>query len=237
MTTTTDLINANGRAEEPEAAREGEPGTSMTGGESTPDTAGESASGQTGQSRANNGKRSNWTVSAKADMQHRTITWTVRGSDEPPLVLDLSKVSDANRLRAEYHGFTQRVSDAAAMARDTKTGKSATPAQKRMAMARLVEHLNSGAVEWSPARAEGAGRTVKEHPNAELLRIALGIFDPEKSPETIAQFVSERSAAQITALVLSERLKDAMELAREQLREREAALAGDVDAEELLRGL
>lgn len=179
------------------------------------------------------GKRANWTIAHKIDGQ--LVRFSVKDAGE--LVLDVAKVNAANRARAEMHGFVQRISDAAAMARDSKTGASATPQQKYEAMKRLVEHYVSGAEDWSPARdTAGVGRP-RSNPSAELLKIALRIFNPEKSEETIAQFVKERNAAQVTALLLSEQLKDAVELAREQQRQSEAKLAEGVNAEELLSGL
>lgn len=215
MTTTTDLIKANGEGGEAPPAPEGTGTPALTG------------------------KRANWTIAHTVDFASMTITWQVKGAGA--LSLDVSKVNQANRERAMLHGFVQRVSDAAAMSRDTKTGKSATPQEKYEAMQRLVEHYASGAEGWSPVRegsGAGAGRkAAKEHPQAELLRMALLIHSPEKGAETIAKFVSERSAAQITALVLSEQLKAAVELAKEQLREREQKAAEGVNAEELLSGL
>lgn len=180
------------------------------------------------------GKRANWTIAHKIEGQ--LVKFAVKGAGE--LVLDVAKVHAANRARAELHGFVQRISDAAAMARDSKTGASATPQEKFTAMQRLVEHYMGGAEEWSPARStEGVGRPKAENPSARLLRAALKIHAPSKDEATIAAFVKERTAAQITALLLSEQLKEAVELAREQLAEEDKKAAEGVNAEELLSGL
>ena len=180
------------------------------------------------------GKRANWTIAHKIEGQ--LVRFSVKGAGE--LTLDVAKVHAANRARAEMHGFVQRISDAAAMARDSKTGASATPQQKFDAMQRLVEHYMSGAEEWSPARSvDGVGRPKSENPSARLLRVALKLFNPSKDEAVIAQFVKERNAAQITALLLSEQLKEAVELAREQLASEDAKMAEGVNAEELLSGL
>lgn len=182
------------------------------------------------------GKRANWTIAHKAEGE--TIMFSVKGAGN--LFLDMRKVHEANRKRAAIHGLVQRVSDAAAMARDSKTGASATPQQKFEAMKRLVEHYMTGSEEWSPARStEGVGRPKAENHNARLLRVALKIFNPQKDEATIEKFVKERNAAQITALVLSEQLKEAVELAREQLREEDAKAAEveGVDVEAMLGGL
>lgn len=179
------------------------------------------------------GKRANWTIAH--EVQGTMIRWQVKGAGT--LALDLSKCSEKVRERAAVHGMVQRVSDAAAMARNSKTGASASPQEKFEAMSRLVEHYQSGAEGWSPTRAEGGARGVKVNPQKALLVRALSIHAPEKGAEVIEKFVSERNAAQITALLLSEQLKEAVELAREQLREEEKKIAEGVDALELLKGL
>lgn len=185
------------------------------------------------------GKRANWTIAhtlQKTAEGGDLIRFAIKGAGE--LELELSKVSAANRSRAAIHGFVQRISDAAAMARDSKTGASATPQEKFEAMKRLVEHYMGGSEDWSPARSvEGVGRPKSENPQARLLRVALSLFNPEKSAETIAEFVKARSAAQITALLLSEQLKTSVELAKEQLEQEDKKAAEGVNAEELLSGL
>lgn len=180
------------------------------------------------------GKRANWTIAHK--IEGEVITFTVKGAGT--LTLDMQRVSEVNRKRAALHGMVQRVSDAAAMARDSKTGASATPEAKFARMRGLVEHYVSGAEGWSPARStEGVGRPRAGNVNAELLVAALRLFNTEKSEETVREFVKGLGATQITALLLSEQLKDAVELAREQQREQEAREAAGVNAEELLSGL
>lgn len=179
------------------------------------------------------GKRANWTIAHK--IEGTKITWNVK--DAGALVLDLAAVAQANKERAMGHGFVQRVSDAAAMARDSKTGKSATPQQKFEAMKRLVEHYMSGSEEWSPARAtEGVGRPRVDR-DKELLAMALGIFQPQKDAGTIAQFVQGLKKEQVTALLVSEQLGESVALAREEMEKESREAAKGVDAEELLKGL
>lgn len=186
-----------------------------------------------GEKLALTGKRANWTIAHKIEGQ--LVKFAVKGAGD--LVLDLAKVNSANRARAELHGFVQRISDAAAMARDSKTGASATPQQKFEAMKRLVEHYESGSEEWSPARStEGVGRP-KVDRDKELLAVALGIHAKDKDPGTIAQFVQGLKKEQVTALLVSEQLKEAVQLAREEMDKEAQKAAAGVDAEELLKGL
>lgn len=61
------------------------------------------------------------------------------------------------RARAELHGWKQRISDKAALSRDPKTGKSATPEQKFAAVRAIIEHYESGADKWEMERVGGNG--------------------------------------------------------------------------------
>lgn len=178
------------------------------------------------------GKRANWTIAHK--IEGESIMWQVKGAGN--LVLDTRKLSEQNRLKAMLHGMVQRVSDAAAMARDPKTGASATAQEKFEAMKKLVEHYQSGSGEWSPARVIGE-RVLRVNPQVEVLIRALRIHSPSKDQETVEKFVKGLTQAQVSALVVSEQLKEAVELAREELREKERASAAGVDAQELLKGL
>lgn len=179
------------------------------------------------------GKRANWTIAHKIEGQ--LVRFSVKGAGE--LVLDVAKVHAANRARAEMHGFVQRISDAAAMARDSKTGASATPQEKYEAMKRLVEHYQGGSEDWSPARSvDGVGRPRVDR-DKELLAMALGVHSPTKDAGVIAQFVQGLKKEQVTALLVSEQLKEAVMVAREEMDKEAKKGAEGVDAEELLKGL
>lgn len=75
------------------------------------------------------------------------LVLSVKG--QPLLVFHPDKASAANRARAELHGWTQRISDAAAL------DKGATAADKHAAMAELVAYYEGGEVDW--ARKGGGG--------------------------------------------------------------------------------
>lgn len=104
--------------------------------------------------------KSNTVTTTTVDATGRVITFTVRGAGpegkDASFEVDVSTLSEANRNRALLHGITQRISDRAAMARNTTTGKAASPADKFQAMKSLADHYTSGAADWSPARADGA---------------------------------------------------------------------------------
>ncbi len=49
-------------------------------------------------------------------------------------------------------GWSRKISNEAAMSRDVATGLPATNEDKLAAMRVMIEHLESGTAEWSPAR-------------------------------------------------------------------------------------
>lgn len=117
------------------------------------------------------------------------------------LVLDLSKVHAENAARALSHGFIQRVADAAAISRDTKTGKSASPRDKFEAMEELVNHYNSGSAEWRLARAEGSGF------GRSYLLLALCELYPNKTRDELDTWLKAKTAEQRRGLEMEESIK------------------------------
>jgi hypothetical protein len=78
----------------------------------------------------------------------RDMVFMAAGNDES-ITLLVSRLIDLTPMRelaltALYHGFRQKVSDAAAIPCDKKTGKPATPKEKFDAMATIVRSLNDG---------------------------------------------------------------------------------------------
>ena len=78
-----------------------------------------------------------------------TITFQVLGAGS--VTLDLEKTSEDSRQSALYNGFKQAGGDKAAIPRDTKTGLSATPAEKFARVKAWVDNLNGGG-SWLMAR-------------------------------------------------------------------------------------
>lgn len=76
------------------------------------------------------------------------------------VTFDPSKADKALRQRAEMHGWTQRLVDAAAMSRDDVTGQPATPADKFEAIKGLADHYMSGTPDWSRKSAGGFGKSI-----------------------------------------------------------------------------
>jgi hypothetical protein len=135
------------------------------------------------------------------------------------LMFDRSAAHAALRDRAEQHGWTQRIVDAAAISADPKTGK-VDPLAKYEAMEKVIKHYESGSADWRLATSAGAGEGTM------LLR-ALCMVKPEKSEEQIRKFLDSRTAEQLKTI---RKLKEVVQ-AMNQLR---LEAAGDQGVEEAL---
>lgn len=150
--------------------------------------------------------RSNSVIRVEPDMAGRKLN--IHVFQQGTLTLDLTQVAQANLDRATFHGFKQRIPDAAAIARDEGTGVSATPAEKFAAMKRLVEHYNSGAEGWAlTERAAGEGT---------LLFQAIMRDSPEKDEKAVREFVVALSKGKRDAMLNSERLKEHVAAIRQE---------------------
>lgn len=145
--------------------------------------------------------------------------------DAGETTLDLWKVHSGVKERAMLHGLIQRVSDRAAISRNTETGKSATAGEKLNAMAMLVQHYNAGNEAWNLAGTGGG-------PSAEftLLLDALCEVYAAKPREELGKWLKARSASERASLMESKQLKPIVERLRAQS-------AKGVDVDELLSGL
>lgn len=101
--------------------------------------------------RSNSQSTATW-VNGKLHFQFR---------DNAVIAFNPALVSQANRARAELHGWEARLRDSMAL------GKGATPAEMKAALRRLIDHYQGGATEWSPA-------TIRNTPpDAETVALAL----------------------------------------------------------------
>lgn len=166
--------------------------------------------------------KSNSVITTK--VEGGVITFQVKDAGE--LLLDTSRVSESNRSRAMLHGFVQRVSDRAAISRNTETGLPATPSEKLAAMKELVEFYETGTEQWAMTRSGGGGVQL----DTQLLVKALGEIYPERTEEQLSAWVRKRSSAERVALLMSEKVKPIVERLRE-------GLGKGVDSEGLLAEL
>lgn len=150
--------------------------------------------------------KSNSVITHAVTTDWDNITFSVKNAGE--IVLDLEKVNPKLHKMAVVHGFIQRISDAAAIPRDTVTGKSATPQEKFDAMAKLVAHYESGTPEWSRVRESGEGNS------GGLLLAALTQLSPTKSKDEIRSWMKSQTRAQLDALRDTDRVKKVIDSLR-----------------------
>jgi hypothetical protein len=130
-----------------------------------------------------NGKKSNSVITT--ELKGNVLSFNVLGAGK--LDLDLDRLGAAVKMRAVMHGMKQRVSDAAAIPRNTETGLAASPAEKFEAMKALVDHYMSGTNEWSPVRTTGGGAKKDEGLTLAAMRRVWPDRDAEATVEAIAQ--------------------------------------------------
>lgn len=86
------------------------------------------------------------TINVTHDAAAGTIVWTVPGQE--PVILTLAALHPDFLLAAAVSRLKDRGTDRAALPRDPATGASATPEEKRAAIAEWVNHAMSGTTEW-----------------------------------------------------------------------------------------
>lgn len=153
-------------------------------------------------------------------VEGQTILFTV--ADVGTLKLNIGAVHVNNVQQATVHGFIQRISDAAAIPRNTETGQSATPQEKFDAMARLVGHYESGSSDW---RILGAGGGLAR--TGGYLFAALSELFPTKSADEVRAWMKSKSKDELTALRTKGRAADI-------IRRMEAERSAGVDVDGLL---
>lgn len=150
--------------------------------------------------------KSNSVLTHALNPETKQLTFKVAGAGE--VVLNLSAVSERNRERATLHGLVQRISDAAAISRNTLTGKPAEPKEKFAAISELVEWFNSGAEEWRLPRSEGSGQ------GRGFLLNALCELYANKSREELGVWLKGRSEVEKKALENDPRIKPKIDAQR-----------------------
>jgi hypothetical protein len=153
----------------------------------------------------------------------------------PSFTFDPEKASATNRARAIKMGFKQRISNAAALSRDTETGESASSEEKRANMLRMAEHLESGSDEWELRVSVGPK---KDDPG--LLRAAIMRATGKDEAGVAALIVAtmaKRGVDETAALKVWQDAKQVITAKAEIIAERAAAKAAaskGQDADDLL---
>lgn len=136
-------------------------------------------------------------VAVTQSAESAVITVTVKGGNEDGtdfvITFDPTKAHANNRTYAEFHGWKARIVDTAAMSRDTKTGASATPARKAVAIQALVAHYESGSDKWS--RVSEGGPT-----GGFLFEALCKVYGHMKAPSEIREWLNTLDDKQQSAL-------------------------------------
>lgn len=149
--------------------------------------------------------KSNSVINTQVNASIRTIEFSVVGAGS--VTLHLERVSAANLDYAAFHGFKQRISDAAALSRDlvkqpdgSMKELNATPANKLSAMTDLVRWYESGTSDWSQKRQPGTSQIG-------LLWRAVCELKPERSPDSIRESLASLKADETRALATNPKIK------------------------------
>lgn len=144
--------------------------------------------------------------------------------DGRTLDLDLSKLNDAVRNAAIVHGLKQKLVDAAAIARDTVTGRSATINDKYQAVREVFDRITSPTGTWNKQREAGTGGS-----GGLLVSALMHLTGKDKSE--IATFLAAKSNEEKAALRKNQKVAAIIaEIQAENA-------SGDIDTDALLGGL
>lgn len=160
------------------------------------------------------------TISATIDQKAGTLSIQVLGY--PAMHLSQGECSQEIETMALLHGFKQKIVDAAAIARNPDTGRSATVADKYAAMREVYDRLLSS--EWNKVRGDGSTGS------GGLLFRALCIAYDRKDPSDIKAFLDGKTKAEQAALRKNPKIAAIIDTLREED-------AGDVDTDEMLNEL
>lgn len=176
----------------------------------------------------NTKRKTNSIVTSRVD-DEGVITIDVIGADS--VVFDPRKVDPAMRVRAERHGWLQRLMDGAALSRDPDTGRPATPAAKQARIQSIADHYLNGATDWNM---RGIGGGAKASESAIILRALANVADVSvESMKARVDGLAERRGKKLAALlrIMANRADIAAEVARLKS---DAAKATGIDADELI---
>lgn len=127
--------------------------------------------------------------------------------------------------QAVMHGLKQKLVDAAAISRNTDTGRAASIDDKYAAVKEVYDRLLAG--EWNKRR-EGAGTGA----GGLLFRALCRMYAGKKSADDIKAFLEAKTDAEKAALRKNARVAAIIEEIRA-----ESVRPGDVDSDDILAGL
>jgi hypothetical protein len=130
-----------------------------------------------------------------ADIFGTTLTLTFSNGAE--IVLDSAKLSPEMQQQAMLHGLKQKLVDAAAIARNVDTGRSATVEDKYNAVRKVYARLTSDTPAWNEGRG-AAGESVTAGGGAILVRALIKMTGKDEA--YVKDFLSAKTKEQRAAL-------------------------------------
>lgn len=141
---------------------------------------------------------------------------TIRAAELAPTIV----------AQALMHGLKQKLVDAAAISRNTETGRAASVEDKYNAVKEVYDRLLSG--EWNKRREGGAGSVS----GGLLFRALCRMYDGKRTPDEVKEFLDAKTDAEKAALRKNAKVAAVIEEIRA-----ESVKDGGADADELLAGL
>lgn len=146
-------------------------------------------------------------------------------SNGKSIVVPMGALSPEIVTQAAMHGLKQKLVDAAAISRDTATGKAATIDTKYEAVREVYDRLIAG--EWNKRR-EGSGAT-----GGLLKRALIEMYDGRKTADQITEYLAGKSDKDKAALRKNPKVAEIIE----RLRAEDAKDSGEDSGVDLLAEL
>jgi len=143
------------------------------------------------------------------------------------LTLRLEDLSPAIRHAAMMHGLKQKLVDAAAIARNPDTGRSATLDDKYAAVKEVYDRITSPTGTWNKVRENGEGSKVK---GGMLVRAMMKLTG--KPHQAIVDYINGLTKEEVAALRKNPRVMDAIAALQA-----EEVKTGGINSDALLDGI
>lgn len=147
---------------------------------------------------------------------------TLAFSNGESITITAAQLSPQIAAQALWHGVKQKLVDAAAISRNSDTGRSATVADKFEAVREVYERLLAG--QWNKTR-EGGGGNI-----GGLLLSALVRMYPAKTVEQLRGFLDDKSDAEKAALRANPKIAAIIETIKAERAAKSGGDAPDTDA-------
>lgn len=170
------------------------------------------------------------TTTTKAPAISATIAGyvlTITGDNGRVITVNAEELSREMWDAAVMHGLKQKLVDAAAISRNTETGRSATTSDKMDAIAEVATRLYAG--QWNKTREGGTGAT-----GGLLLQALIRLYAGRKTDAELKVYVEGLSEKEQAAVRASARVAPIIAAIKA---ERDAKKADKIDGDALLAGL